>query len=363
VKREVRELRRKGLDGLILAIELFNRPRNEGRHEAVLIHADHAFEMLLKASIRHRGGRIRKPRARNTIGFKDSVAKCLSDDRVKCLSDEQAITLRALNGWRDAAQHYLLDLSEKQLYLALQAAVTLFDDISNAVFGQGLATHLPDRVLPVSTSPPTDLQLFLDDEFAYVESLIAPGSRQLGAAKARLRSVAILEAATTGSDAQPTEGELRGTVRSLREGTPWRTVFPGVAQLRLDSSGTGLTYSLRLTKRDGVPVHLVGEGATDAAAVAVRRVNELDFYQFGFRDLAARLSDLVSPNRLVAVIRYLRLSESERYFKALTIGHSQFQRYSQEADSRLRRDIPQLDVDAIWRDELNQRRARRGARR
>jgi hypothetical protein len=47
---------------------------------------------------------------------------------IRCLTEEQAITLLALNGWRAAVQHYLLELSEQQLYIALQGAVTLFDD-------------------------------------------------------------------------------------------------------------------------------------------------------------------------------------------------------------------------------------------
>ena len=359
MKREVRHLKQKAMDSLVLSIELFNRPRDEGRAEAVLMHADHAFEMLLKAVIRHRGGRIRRPRQGNTIGFKECVAKCLTDASIKCLRAEQAITLQALNGWRDAAQHYLLDLSEKQLYLILQAAVTLFDDVLAGAFDERLATHLPERVLPVSTNPPTDLDLLLDEEFEFVRSLITPNSRQVGTAKARLRSIAILDAATAGSDRSPTEGDLRRAVRDLRAGAAWTSVFPGVAALRLDASGTGLTYSLRLTKKEGIPVRLVGEGDGAAAALAVRRVNELDFYQFGFDDLATRLGDLIGRNRLVAVIKNMRLTESDKYFKEITVGRTSFKRYSQEADARLRREIPELDVDEIWRYELDDRRARR----
>jgi hypothetical protein len=362
MKREVRHLKQKSLQALVLSIELFNRPRDEGRHEAVLIHADHAFEMLLKAAIRHRGGRIRKPRESHTIGFKECAAKCLTDASLKCLTAEQAITLQVLNGWRDAAQHYLLDLSEQQLYLVLRAAVTLFDDILSTVFGETLAAHMPDRVLPVSTNPPADLDLLLNDEFAFVQSLIDPGSRQVGAAKARLRSIAILEAATAGLDRQPTEGELRRAVRSLRTGSPWQAVFPGVSGLRLETSGNGLTYSLRLTKKEGIPVKLVGEGDGSAAALAVRRVNELDFYCFGFNDLAERLGDLIDRNRLTVVVKNLRLTESDKYFREISIGRAQFKRYSQEALRRLLHDLPELDVEQMWRIELDERRSRRARR-
>ena len=47
----------------------FNRPWDRGRTEAVLILLDHSFEMLLKAAIRHRQGKIRRPREKQTIGL------------------------------------------------------------------------------------------------------------------------------------------------------------------------------------------------------------------------------------------------------------------------------------------------------
>jgi hypothetical protein len=359
MRREVRRLKEKALASLVLSIELFNRPHAGGRVDGVLLHADHAFEMLLKAVIRHRGGGIREPGEAHTIGFKVCLSRCLTSTGIQCLTPEQAITLQALNGWRDAAQHYLLDLSEQQLYLASQGAVTLFDDLLKDVFGDSLRAHVPERVLPVSTSPPHDIDLLLDNEFTVISGLIQPGSRRLTDAKARLRPIAILDAATAGSDHQPTEKELDAHVRSLRAGSTWRDLFPGVAAIHLDTSGSGLTYSLRLSKKEGVPIRTVKEGDEATAVVAVKRVNELDFYCFGFTDLATRLVDLISRNRLQAVIKSLDWHANPKYFKELHIGHSTFGRYSQEALVFLRDEIPGLDVDAIWDAEMAARRARR----
>jgi hypothetical protein len=70
---------------------------------------DHSFEMRLKAGILHRGGHIREPGDKNTIGFDHCVRRALSDGKVKFLTDEQALTLQAINGLRDAAQHHLVD--------------------------------------------------------------------------------------------------------------------------------------------------------------------------------------------------------------------------------------------------------------
>jgi hypothetical protein len=59
MKRETRLLRDKALNSLVLSIEHFNRPWDNGRSDAVLILLDHSFEMLLKAALIHRGGKIR----------------------------------------------------------------------------------------------------------------------------------------------------------------------------------------------------------------------------------------------------------------------------------------------------------------
>jgi hypothetical protein len=89
MKREASLLLAKACDSLILSIELFNRPHDRGRISSTLIQLDHAFEMLTKASILHRGGRIREKRARETIGFDACVRRSLSDGNVKYLTEER----------------------------------------------------------------------------------------------------------------------------------------------------------------------------------------------------------------------------------------------------------------------------------
>lgn len=88
MRKEVKLLKEKATNSLLLSIEHFNRPWDRGRSEAVLILLDHSFEMLLKASILHRGGRIREPREKNTIGFDACIRRALSNPTVRFLIDE-----------------------------------------------------------------------------------------------------------------------------------------------------------------------------------------------------------------------------------------------------------------------------------
>ncbi len=81
MRKEARLLRGRAVDALLLAVEHFNRASDRGWPDTVLILVDHAFEMLLKGAIVHRGGRIREPRAKQTIGFDACVRKALPDPR------------------------------------------------------------------------------------------------------------------------------------------------------------------------------------------------------------------------------------------------------------------------------------------
>jgi hypothetical protein len=356
VRKEARLLLQKASNSILLAVEHFNRPWDRGRTEAVLIFLDHSFEMLLKAAILHRGGRIRERRAKETIGFDACVRKGLSDGAIKFLSDEQAITLQVINAIRDAAQHHLVDLTEVQLYFHTQAGLTLFADLLKKVFSLSLATQMPERVLPVSTQLPKDLQALMGDEVRAIRDLLAPGRRKRVEAQSRARALAIFEGAVRGIRTQPGAGELNRILQRIGEGKSWNHIFPGVASLRLDATGDGVPIQLRISKKEGVPIHLVPEGTPGTAVVAVKRVDELGFYTLGLKQVAEKVN--VSLSRTLAVVRHLKLQEDDEYFKEFKIGKTAFKRYSVKAVDRIRAELPGLDLQAIWR-EHGVKRARR----
>src|SRR5215207_4859974 len=79
-------------------------------------------------------------------------------------------------------------------------------------------------------------------------------------------------------------------------------------------------------KKEGEAVHIVPEGTPGATVVAVRRVNELDFYSLGLRDLAKKLG--VGPTRLLWLIKKEGLQKNADFFKEIKIGKSSHKRYS-----------------------------------
>ena len=347
MKREAKVLLAKAADSLFLSIDHFNRPYDRGRHEAVLIFLDRAFELLLKSVIVHRGGKIRGERDNLTIGFDRCVRKCVSQNELKCLSEEEALTIQNINTLRGAAQHYWVDLSEQYLYLHAQSGLTLFGRILKELCGQTLKVHFPDRLLPISVSPPQTLAAVLDAEFADIRRLCSPKSRRRLQAAAKLRGLAILENSLAGERTQPSDSDLRRQITKIHQGLNWIDLFPGIATLRLETKGAGFNVSLRLTKGAGEPVRLVGEEDPNATIVGVRRVNELNYYNFGMKQLAAHVG-LIQP-RCLAVVRSLGLREDDDCFRIIRIGTQQYKRYSQRAMKKIQDELPRLDMVEVWR--------------
>ncbi len=346
MKREAKLLVTKACDSLVLSIELFNRPSDRGRVSSTLIQLDHAFEMLLKAAILHRGGGIREKRAKQTIGFDACVRRALSDGTIKFLSDEQALVLQTINGLRDAAQHHLLDISEGQLYVHIQSGVTLFRDLLKSVFAQDLVSHLPTRVLPVSTSPPTTLSTLFETEVEEIKKLLRPGKRRQLEALARLRPLAILDSTIQGEKGQPSDADLGRLGKEILEGKTWTDVFKGASAVEIATDGTGPSLSLRLAKKEGIPIQLVAEGTPGAAVVAVKRVNELDYYSQGAKQVAEK-AGLTLP-KVVAIVEYLGLRAKKECYKEFKIGSQLHKRYSPKALEEINAALERESAEQIW---------------
>ena len=345
VRKEVRLLKCKAEESLVLAVDHFNRVDDTGRSEAVLILLDRGLELMLKASLVHRGGKIRERGTSNTIGFDACVRRSYSGEH-RFLDDNQAIGLQAINGLRDAAQHYLLDISEQQLYMHAMSGLTLFRDIVANVFGEDLTRLLPRRALPLSTVAPIGMAALFANEAAEVRKLLRPGTRRRTEASVRLRPLVILDGNLRGVKTQPSEAELQRTARRLADGTEWEEVFPGAAAVDLTSEGAGAALSLRITKKEGIPIRLVAEGTAGESVVAVKRVNELDFYNLGHRDVADRTG--LTPPKLTAVVRVYAMESDPEYAKELKIGRSVFKRYSPKIVPRVAEILEHEPVETIW---------------
>ena len=145
---------------------------------------------------------------------------------------------------------------------------------------------------------------------------------------------------------QPSDGELKKVCKRLADGDSWSSVFPGVASINISAELDGPTLSLRLTKNEGTPVQLLKEGEGVGAVLAVRRVNELDFYSLGAAQLAEKVG-LTQPKSR-AVVDHLRLREDSECFKEIKIGRATYPRYSPQAIRKIKEALADECVDDIW---------------
>ena len=155
---DVEHLLTQAIDSLTNGVDFFNRSSEQGRQASVLIFLEHACEMLLKAGLVQRGCNIRDPASGYTLSFENCLNRGTDDGHLKFLDDDERSTLRVLNGLRDQAQHYLVDVSEQVLYTVAQSTLSLVGKLITRLFGIALAERLPRRVLPLSTDPPRSIR-------------------------------------------------------------------------------------------------------------------------------------------------------------------------------------------------------------
>ncbi|KQC12045.1 MAG: hypothetical protein APR63_03560 [Desulfuromonas sp. SDB] len=345
MKRKADLLLKKSIDSLILSIEHYNRFWSCSRHEAVLIFLDRGFELLLKAAIVQRGGKIRDPRAKETYNFSQVLRKCLSNSPLKCLNDDDALTIQTINSLRDAAQHHILDISEEILFVYVLAGFTLFKKLLTEVFKKDILEYIPERVVPIFTVPVDDISELIKTEFKDIKKMVSPGKRRRVQARAKLRALVIIEESLSGIRSQPSEKELGWVVRKIREGVSWTELFPRLNSLILDISGKGHKVDLTINKKKGEPVHLVPEGTPGGTIIAIKHVNELSFYSFDLKNLASKLG--IETDQLKSLINQYNLQSSDEYFKEIRICSSLFKRYSVKALEFLRKKINPEQISAV----------------
>jgi len=244
LKRDARSLKLKALASLRRAVTVFNSCDDDGRITTVLLHMQHASEMLLKAILVQRGIRVMDPAKKTSVGHDKCVNLAMQHTR---LTTAEAGLLRAVDALRDAEQHWMIVVPEDVLYLHARGFVTVFDDLLKRAFRDSLAEHLPARVLPVSTQAPIGFDLLVDREFTQVRTLLQPGKRHRDEARGRIRTLLAMEShVAEGVDIS--EADIDRVEKAIRGGKIRSEVFPRLEGLDTQVSGAGTTITVRFTK-------------------------------------------------------------------------------------------------------------------
>jgi hypothetical protein len=352
-RREAGLLKGRALASLRSAATVFNGMHDDGRTCQVLRDLQHAFEMLLKAALVQKRVSVFDKKVGVAIGFEKCVNFACEHLQ---LTTDQAGTLRAIDALRDEEQHWMGALPEGLLYLHVRAGFTLFDDILQRVFQERLSAHLPHRVLPISSEPPRDIQLLIDEEYSQICQLLTPGRRRTAEAQIRIRSLLAMEA-HLGESVRVSTKDVDQVQHQIKKGKARSEVFPQLEKLQSEVAGEGLVVSVRFSKTEGMPVRLVSCD-DDIPAAALREVDRQQRFHWSAAELAARCN-LTQP-RCLALRRYLKIEDDPTMAYEFVFGGSRHRRYSDKADKLLRQSIDKVDMDSIWQEYGPKRPSRRG---
>ena len=350
MRRQTGMFRDTAVESLTLSIELFNRPSTVAREHAVIMMLAHSFEMLLKAAIFERRGTVRDKGAELSHSLKRCIAIAVNE--LMLVTEDDRTLLAAIKQDRDCATHDTISMSEEMLWLHMRGGITIFNRVLQQAFAQSLDELLPNRVIPVSVSPPEDLGFLVEAEVKAVLMLLAPKTRKTAEARARLRPLLSLDGASTGRLDQPTETEVNRAEKALKTGTTWESVLPGLAALQIAPVAPGANVqelALRMSREaDGVPVRRAAPGES---ALVYRDSNPFDDFGVTLSTFGRKLS--LTQFEGFALIHYLDLKNDDRayFIRRTPKGAVKFQGLSARALELAKQEMskPEFDLDNVKR--------------
>jgi hypothetical protein len=347
-KRDAKTLKAKAIASIKRALATFNAFEEEGRITSVLLHLQHAGEMLLKAALVQTG----KCKLFEANGMSIGMKKCLNQatEHLKSL-DAEIGTFRAIDAMRDQEQHWYAHFDEALLYLEIRSFVTVFDDLLGRIFSEKLGDYLPQRVLPVSTHPPPrDITTFFDSQFSQIKDLLKPGRRHRDEARGRIRTLLAMEAHVS-EDVLVTEQDVDRAEKGIREKKPWQDVFPALPTIAATVSGEGPTLVVRISKNDDLPaVRIVKED--DPAAEGATVVREIDVWnRFPFRyPQISEILGLASYVQVPPLARELGLIGDPNMYYEKKMGSQKMYGYSQLALDKMKQAMTAgIDIKDVYR--------------
>jgi len=344
--RDARTLKSKSIGSLRTAMTAFNSYDDDGRVTMVLMHLQHACEMLLKAVLVQRKAKVFDKDTGRSIGFERCLGVCLAHHQ---LTNDEAGIMRAIDAQRDAAQHWFVFVSEDLLYLQTRALITAFDAYLKRMLDTSLAEHIPARVLPISTMPPGDFEFLVDKEFSLVTELLKPGRRARDEARARIRTMLAMEAIVT-DEVEISERDIDRIEKAMRGGAAFNAVFPRLATVGTTTEGEGVNLVVHFTKKQGAPVHYVG-GDDPTASAAVREVDLRKKFYLQATPLAQAVG--LTPPKAKVLRAHLGIDDDPKCSHVFEFGSQKIRCFSDNALNGMKEALQHVDMNQLWADRNN----------
>lgn len=340
--RDARTLKTKALCSLRTGMQAFNSFDDDGRITTVLLHLQHACEMLLKAVLVQNQAKVFDKEAGRSISFDKCLGLCTAQFS---LTAEEAGAMRAIDSLRDAAQHWFVVVAEDLLYLNTRALITAFDGYLQRALEDALIEHIPARVLPVSTMPPGDFEFLVDREYRLIRELLEPGRRHRDEARARIRSLLAMESIAV-EEVVISERDIDRIEKAVRAGQDILEVFPRLSTVGTRTDGEGVNLVVHFSKKEGAPVRYIG-GDNPADAAAVRELDLQKKFYLRATQLADKLG--LTPPKAKVLRAHLGIDDDVSCRHVFEFGSTKIQCFSDNAFRRMREALDELDIEELWR--------------
>jgi len=342
--RDAKTLNAKAISSMRIAMETFNSYSDDGRVTSVLLHLQHAVEMVMKAVLCQNKVKLFDKDSGRSIGFERCLGLCQANFGLTAL---EAGVFRVVDALRDDAQHWFVYIPEDILYMHTRALITVFDAYLTRSLDLDLNSFIPARVLPVSTMPPGDFEFLVDREFKLVGELLRPGNRRRDEARARIRTLLAMEALVT-EEVAISEKDINRIERAIKTGSELSSVFPRLNTINTTVDGAGATLKVHFTKKEGAPVKFIAGDEPEGAA-AVREIDLQKKFHMNASQLAQKLG-LTEP-KSVALRRCLGIDDDPGCMHVFKFGKVKINRFSDNALRSMKDAIKDgIDLKKVWID-------------
>lgn len=155
------------MSAMLSAIEIFNKPRISYRDEVTVVLVVNAYELLLKATLRHAGKNVFYKKERGapylTLSLDDCI-KRMHNAKLWGTLDGKAVAANILTlaEYRNRAIH-LYNSSDLAtlIYYLMQQSVINYKDLLLQSFGKDISSEMTWQLLPLGASPPPEDVSFL----------------------------------------------------------------------------------------------------------------------------------------------------------------------------------------------------------
>ncbi|OAM79016.1 hypothetical protein [Devosia elaeis] len=341
--REARTLKTKAICSMRAGMSAFNSFDDDGRVTAILLHLQHSCEMLLKAVLVQNKAKVFDKNTGKSLGFEKCLRLCTSDHG---LTADEAGVMRAIDSLRDAAQHWYVFVAEDILYLHTRALITAFDGYLKRALDDDLVSHIPLRVLPISTHPPGDFEFLVDREYSLVTELLQPGRRARDEARARIRSMLAMEAIIV-DEVEISERDIDRIEKAVKAGKEFAEVFPRLATVGTSTEGEGINMTVHFSKKEGAPVRYIG-GDDPGEAAAVRELDLQKKFHSRASELAQKLGITMPKSKLLRA--HLGIDDDASCRHVFEFGAQKIPCFSDNAVRKMKDwlSAEENDIEELW---------------